>query len=114
MVRASVTTTVGQNVASHSESRYQALAETVPLLALALEPVHVERDGHSEQARPQREDRVRAVAVERRVDAVRHEVQGGEEGVRESVEIFVADGGEILQADAAIGRAPDIAHGSRR
>ena len=97
-----MTTTVGQNVASHSETRYQALASAIPLLALALDAVHIERHGHAEQARQNREEGVGAVAVERDVDAVRQQMEGGDESVREGVEILVADGGQIMQAHAAI------------
>ena len=49
-------------------------------------------------ARQKREDGVGAVAIERGVHAVRQQVQRRDEGVREGVEILVADGGQILGA----------------
>ena len=78
------------------------LGQPVPLLALALDAVHVERHGHAEEARPEREDGVGAIAVERRIHAVRQQVQGGDEGVRQGVEVLVADGGQVVQAHAAV------------
>ena len=75
MVSASVTTTVGQNVASHSERRYQALASRFHFLRLRSMPSTLSATGMPETARQQREDRVGAVAVERHVHPVRQQVQ---------------------------------------
>jgi hypothetical protein len=49
MLRASVTTAVGQNVASHSETRIPAAREAIPLFTLALETINVKRYWYAEQ-----------------------------------------------------------------
>ena len=115
MVRASVTTTLGQNVASHSETRYHAFASAIPLLALALDAIHVQRHRHAEQARQEGENGVGAVAVERRRPTRWvSRWSGGKQGVRQGIEIFVPDGGQILQSNAAVEGFRSDARGSRR
>ena len=89
------------------------LGEPVPLLAFALDAVHIQRHRHAEDSRPRGEDGVGAVAVERHVRAMPQQVQRRKEGMGESIEVLVADGGEILKPDAAIMRLREAARGNR-
>ena len=110
MLCASVTTAFGIQVASHSEKRYQAFASAIPFLAIPLQPVDIQRDRHSQHARDPGEHGVRGVAVQHGVIAARLPARCNVEraSVRERIEIFVPDGGQIFQPHAAIGRLRNI------
>ena len=78
------------------------LGEPVPLLALPFDAIDVERHRDAEHARPERENGIRAVAVERHVHPMRQQMHCRNQGMRDGIEIFVADGGQIFQPHAAI------------
>jgi len=77
--------------------------EAVPLFAFAFEAVDVEGGGGAGAAGEGGEDGVGAVAEEGGVVGVPHEVEGGVEGMGEGFGVFVAEGGEVLEVDAAVG-----------
>ena len=93
---------VGQNVASHSEIRYQALASAIPLLALALEAVDIQRHRHAEQARQPGEDRVGGVAVERDIARGEPADAAWRDRCARGCRSICAGGGQVVQAHAAI------------
>ena len=78
------------------------MASLIPLLAFALDAIHVEHYRHAEEARPKGEDGIGAVAVKGHVGAVKQQVRGGDGGMGDGVEVLVADGGQVLEPDAAV------------
>jgi hypothetical protein len=73
----------------------------VPLLPVALDAVHIERDAHAREARKRREERVRGIAEQGHVVRVAQQVQGGNEGVMKRFQVLVAQRRQATQMDAA-------------
>ena len=101
---ASVTKQLGKTVERNSDSVVPGAREGVPLTAPALDAIDIQRYGNSREAGQNSEDGVGSVAVKGHVDTVKEQVKSGEKGVGQSVEIFVANGGNVAQLDAAIFR----------
>ena len=74
----------------------------VPFLALTFETIHVQRDRNSHHSRRKGEDGVGAVAIDRHVGTIRQQMQSGDEGVRDRVEVFVANGGQVAERYATV------------
>ena len=78
------------------------LGQLIPLLAFALDAIHIQHNRHAGEARPEGEEGIGAVAIEGHVRAVKQQVRGGNGGVGDGIEVFVADGGQVLEPDAAV------------
>src|SRR5215469_8453320 len=81
-----------------------AARQRIPFLPLSLQAIDVQRDRNPAQARPQSENRIRGVAIQRHVDSMKDQVNRGEKCVRERVEVFVTPGGKINELDTLMTR----------
>ena len=76
--------------------------QRVPFAPFALDAIHIQGHRDACYARQNRKQRIARIAVKRRVDAVRQQMQRRNESVGQSVEIFVVNSGQVDQVHAAI------------
>ena len=69
------------------------LSLCIPFLAFTFETIHVEERWNAENPRHEREDGIRAVAIESDVDAMKDQVKRRDQRMDDGIEVFMAQRG---------------------
>ena len=99
-----MTTTFGIQVASHSDKRYQAFATRFHFLRWRSSPSTFSATGIPTTRGIQVKTALAALQYSTASWRVVEQMKRGKERMRDRVEIFVADGRQVFQIHAAIGR----------